>query len=106
MHLIRLYSVTITDCVQLQMYKDSKVRCKKGPTKASLSLERIVAIESDFTLDKESNTLAIICTGLVVVLAFDSRETLIQWQVKIGYHVPEGNISITIFMQAHWIPSP
>lgn len=43
-----------------------------------------------FTLDKESNTVAIICQDLIVVLAFDTRERLIQWQVKIYNHLGEG----------------
>lgn len=43
-----------------------------------------------FTLDKESNTVAIICQDLTVVLAFDTRERLIQWQVKIGTHLGDG----------------
>jgi hypothetical protein len=41
-------------------------------------------------LDKESNTAAIICQDLTVVLAFDTRERLIQWQVKIATHLGEG----------------
>lgn len=47
-------------------------------------------METAFTLDKESNTLALICLELEVVLAFDSRETLIHWQVHIRNHLPEG----------------
>ena len=47
-------------------------------------------METAFTLDKESNTLALICHELEVALAFDSRETLIQWQVHIRNHLPEG----------------
>lgn len=43
-----------------------------------------------FTLDKESNTIAIICQDVIVVLAFDTRERLIQWQVKIFGNLPEG----------------
>lgn len=40
-----------------------------------------MGVESGFTLDKESNTIAIICQDVIVVLAFDTRERLIQWQV-------------------------
>ncbi|KAG8299138.1 Protein Dok-7 [Homalodisca vitripennis] len=42
-----------------------------------------------FTLDKESNTIAIICQDVTVVLAFDTRERLIQWQVKIANNLGE-----------------
>lgn len=45
---------------------------------------------SGFTLDKESNTIAIICQDVTVVLAFDTRERLIQWQVKIANHLGQG----------------
>ncbi|XP_050677115.1 uncharacterized protein LOC126973817 [Leptidea sinapis] len=72
------------DCLHLQLYRDPKDRYKKGQTKASLSLQQFLGFESGFTLDKESNTIAIICQDVIVVLAFESRERLISWQVKVG----------------------
>lgn len=86
-----------SDCLHLQLYRDSKDRCKNGPTKASLSLEGFLGMETGFTLDKESNTMALICTEVVVVLAFDSRELLIQWQVKVRANLVEGKISPDVF---------
>ncbi|GBM27623.1 Protein Dok-7, partial [Araneus ventricosus] len=77
------------NCLHLQLYRDSKDRCKNGPTKASLSLEGFLGMETGFTLDKESNTMALICSEVVVVLAFDSRELLIQWQVKVRANLVE-----------------
>ncbi|XP_059607880.1 uncharacterized protein LOC132255751 [Phlebotomus argentipes] len=74
----------VADCLHLQLYRDSKDRYKHGQTKASLSLQHFLGVESGFTLDKESNTIAIICQDVIVVLAFDTRERLIQWQVKIS----------------------
>lgn len=71
-----------TDCLHLQLYRDSKDRYKQGQTKASLSLQHFLGVESGFTLDKESNTIAILCQDVIVVLAFDTRERLIQWQVS------------------------
>ncbi|XP_076318058.1 uncharacterized protein LOC143229506 isoform X1 [Tachypleus tridentatus] len=79
----------VADCLHLQLYRDSKERCKNAPTKASLSLEKFLGLETSFTLDKESNTMAVICSDMVVVLAFDSRELLIQWQVKIRSNLIE-----------------
>ncbi|CAL1295815.1 unnamed protein product [Larinioides sclopetarius] len=79
----------VADCLHLQLYRDSKDRCKNGPTKASLSLEGFLGMETGFTLDKESNTMALICSEVVVVLAFDSRELLIQWQVKVRANLVE-----------------
>ncbi|XP_045500726.1 uncharacterized protein LOC123698175 [Colias croceus] len=72
------------DCLHLQLYRDPKDRYKKGQTKASLSLQHYLGFESGFTLDKESNTIAIICQDVIVVLAFETRERLIAWQVKVG----------------------
>ncbi|KPJ07803.1 Protein Dok-7 [Papilio machaon] len=72
------------DCVHLQLYKDLKERQRNGQTKASLSLQQYLGFEAGFTLDKESNTLAILCEDVVPVLAFDTREILIQWRVKWG----------------------
>ncbi|KAL1439905.1 hypothetical protein MTO96_009734 [Rhipicephalus appendiculatus] len=80
----------VADCIHVQLYRDSKERCKQGPTKASLSLAGCLGLESGFTLDKESHTMALICPDLVLALAFDSRELLIQWQVKIRSNVAEG----------------
>ena len=42
-------------------------------------------------MDKESHTLAIICQDLSVVLAFDNRERLIQWSVRISNNLGEGH---------------
>jgi hypothetical protein len=75
-------SLHISDCLHLQLYRDSKEWYKNGPTKASLSLQHFLGIETGFTLDKESNTIAILCQDVIVVLAFDTREKLIQWQVS------------------------
>ncbi|XP_011335623.1 uncharacterized protein LOC105278317 isoform X1 [Ooceraea biroi] len=79
----------LIDCLHLQLYGDSKDRYKQGQTKASLSLQHFLGVESGFTLDKESNTIAIICQDVTVVLAFDTRERLIQWQVKISNNLGE-----------------
>ncbi|XP_065086322.1 uncharacterized protein LOC135708252 isoform X1 [Ochlerotatus camptorhynchus] len=79
----------VADCLHLQLYRDSKDRYKNGTTKASLSLQHFLGVESGFTLDKESNTIAIICQDVIVVLAFDTRERLIQWQVKISNNLGE-----------------
>ncbi|KAH7984090.1 hypothetical protein HPB52_016919 [Rhipicephalus sanguineus] len=85
----RCRNVVYQHCIHVQLYRDSKERCKQGPTKASLSLAGCLGLESGFTLDKESHTMALICPDLVLALAFDSRELLIQWQVKIRSNVAE-----------------
>ncbi|CAH1154503.1 unnamed protein product [Phaedon cochleariae] len=80
----------VADCLHLQLYRDSKDRYKQGQTKASLSLQQFLGLETGFTLDKESNTVAILCEDVVVVLAFDNRERLMQWQVKLSAHLNDG----------------
>ncbi|CAG9564451.1 unnamed protein product [Danaus chrysippus] len=82
-----LYGDTVSNCVHLQLYKDLKERQKSGQTKASLSLQQYLGFESGFTLDKESNTLAILCEDVVPVLAFDTREMLMQWRVKVQHNL-------------------
>ncbi|XP_063695589.1 uncharacterized protein LOC134826997 [Culicoides brevitarsis] len=89
----------VADCLHLQLYRDSKDRYKNGQTKASLSLEHFLGVETGFTLDKESNTIAIICQDVIVVLAFDTRERLIQWQVKIANHLGD-DIQYLILLQS------
>ncbi|KAI1291994.1 Protein Dok-7 [Halotydeus destructor] len=79
-----------TDCIHLQLYRDNKERRKNATTKSSLSLEGFLGMETGFTLDKESNTMALICSEMTVILGFDSRETLLQWQAKLRVHLPEG----------------
>lgn len=34
--------------------------------------------------------MAIVCQDVVVVLAFDNRERLMQWQVKLSSHLGDG----------------
>lgn len=86
----------LPDCLHLQLYRDSKDRYKNGQTKASLSLQHFLGVESGFTLDKESNTIAIICQDVIVVLAFDTRERLIQWQVGRAGQLLPNDASLTL----------
>uniref|UniRef100_T1KRP6 IRS-type PTB domain-containing protein n=1 Tax=Tetranychus urticae TaxID=32264 RepID=T1KRP6_TETUR len=78
-----------SNCLHLQVYRDEKERIKSGLTKASLSLEKYIGLETGFTFDKESNTLALICQDMVLLLAFNSRETLLHWQTTIRSHLPQ-----------------
>jgi hypothetical protein len=73
------------------LYGESKDFYKNGIKKASFSLENCLAIETGFSLDKENNTLGLICHDKVIVLAFDSREMLSCWQMKISNHFAQGN---------------
>lgn len=84
----------------MQLYRDSRDRYKQGQTKASLSLQHFLGVETGFTLDKESNTIAIVCQDVTVVLAFDTRERLIQWQVKISCNLGEDQQFLVLVSQA------
>ncbi|XP_061718699.1 uncharacterized protein LOC133526203 isoform X1 [Cydia pomonella] len=90
----------VADCVHLQLYKDLKERQKNGQTKASLSLQQYLGFEAGFTLDKESNTLAILCEDVVPVLAFDTREILIQWRVKVQHNLGSSKEFAAVIIQA------
>ncbi|GBP89273.1 Protein Dok-7 [Eumeta japonica] len=78
----------ITDCVELHLYSEKRMRrfcgSDTGATKASLALQHFFGFESFFTLDRESNTLALLCRELIVVLAFEMREQLMRWQTKLA----------------------
>lgn len=52
--------------------------------KASLNLEHLLGIESCFQLQKESQTLAVVCKMTTAVMAFESREMLLEWQAQIA----------------------
>nr|XP_026487996.1 uncharacterized protein LOC113394791 isoform X1 [Vanessa tameamea] len=79
----------VADCVHLQVYRDSKARWGGAASKASLSLQQYLGCEAGFTLDKHSHTLALLCRDFTAVLAFETRERLIQWQVKVGAQLGE-----------------
>ncbi|KAJ8681034.1 hypothetical protein QAD02_016821 [Eretmocerus hayati] len=102
-YLIRVFFfffLALADCVHVQLYGDSKDRYKQGQTKASLSLQHFLGVQSGFTLDKESNTIAIVCQDVTVVLAFDTRERLIQWQVKISNNLGEDRSFLVLISSA------
>ena len=46
--------------------------------------------EAGFTLDRESQTLALILKSDIISLAFDNRENLIRWQVRLTSQFEEG----------------
>ncbi|XP_039756522.1 uncharacterized protein LOC120631140 [Pararge aegeria] len=79
----------VADCVHLQVFRDARARCGGAASKASLSLQRFLGCEAGFTLDKHSHTLALLCQDFTAVLAFETRERLMQWQVKVSAQLGE-----------------
>ena len=67
-------------------------------TKGSINLNDYIGCEHGFNLDKEAHSLALIFKQIILVLAFDERETLMKWQVQrvsISKHFHLLNIPIT-----------
>ncbi|XP_047522041.1 uncharacterized protein LOC125060955 [Pieris napi] len=77
----------VADCVHLLLYRDARALWGGAASKAALSLQRYVGCETGFTLDKHSHTLALLCADFTAVLAFETRERLMQWQVKLAAHL-------------------
>lgn len=50
----------------------------------------IYSCVSGFTLDKESHTLGLVCKDVTLVVAFDTRERLLQWRVKMESTLGQG----------------
>ena len=50
-----------------------------------MALHEYLGWEAGFTLEKESQTLALVLKESLIVFAFDNRETLMRWQVRSFY---------------------
>jgi hypothetical protein len=74
----------VANSLIMQFYKKSLSKGKGSQSKASLNLEHLLGFESCFLLQKESQTLAIVCRTFVTVLAFENREMLLEWQAQIA----------------------
>ena len=83
-------SFIFSDSLTLQLWKDRKDWERHPPSKGSIALEEYLGWEAGFTLDRESNTLALILKSDIISLAFDNRETLIRWQVRVTSQFEEG----------------
>ena len=81
---------SIADRLLVQLYKDVKDSIKGGSPKSSFPLDGFYGLESGICFDKETSVLAIICQKLITLFAFDSRETLIQFEIKIRRSLGEG----------------
>jgi len=81
----------VADCLTLQLWRDGK-EVEKGlaATKGSINLNDYIGFESSFNLDKEANTLALIFKEIVVLIALESREILMKWQVRLANQFEEG----------------
>ncbi|KAL8604222.1 hypothetical protein ACOMHN_014790 [Nucella lapillus] len=74
----------VADQLQLVLYKDVHEALRAGgKVKSQFPLEGYYGLESGFSLDRETNVLAVLCVKQVTLLAFHTREYLIQFEVKI-----------------------
>ena len=74
-----------SDCLTLQLWRDGREAERGIPnTKGSINLSEYIGCEHSFNLDKEANTIALIFRAIVVLFAFEEKETLIKWQVIIN----------------------
>lgn len=81
----------VADFLTLQLWRDGKEIDKhKTPTKGSMSLTDYLGCEVAFNLEKESDTLALIFRDNIIILALESREILIKWQVRLTGQFEEG----------------
>ena len=74
-----------SDCLTLQLWRDGREAERGLPnTKGSINLSEYIGCEHSFNLDKEANTIALIFRAIVVLFAFEEKETLIKWQVRVN----------------------
>lgn len=74
------------DRLHISFFKESS----DNHEKTGIPLVDFYGIESGFPLEKESHVLAILCEKNVVILSFNGRETLIEWEIRIRNHLGEG----------------
>lgn len=75
------------------LYKDVHQALRAGGRiKTSFPLEGYFGLESGFTFDKENNVLAIICQKQITLLAFETRDYLIQFEIKVRQSLGQGQL--------------
>ena len=80
-----------SDRLIVYLFKDVKDSVKGASPKSHFPLDGFYGLESGICFDKETSVLAIICQKVITLLAFESRETLIQFEIKIRRSLGEGN---------------
>ncbi|KAL3877749.1 hypothetical protein ACJMK2_035411 [Sinanodonta woodiana] len=73
----------VADRLLVHLYKDVKDALRGGSAKSNFPLDNFYGLEAGLCYDKETSVLAIICQKQVVLFAFESRELLIQFEIKI-----------------------
>ncbi|OWF47777.1 uncharacterized protein LOC110453936 [Mizuhopecten yessoensis] len=81
----------VADRMQVLLFKCVKDALKGENAKHDFYLEDFYGLETGFSQDKENNVLAIVCQKQITTFAFENRETLIKFEVKIRTAIGEEN---------------
>ncbi|XP_077638858.1 protein Dok-7 isoform X2 [Lonchura striata] len=79
----------LLDCLLMLVYKDKSERAKGHKERSSMTLEDICGLDPGLSYEGLNHTLAIICLSQVVMLGFESKETMYAWDVRIRYSLGE-----------------
>ncbi|KAM6440528.1 protein Dok-7 isoform 2-T2 [Liasis olivaceus] len=77
------------DCLLLLVYKERSERLRGLKERSSATLEDICGLEPGLCYEGLNHTLAIICLTQVVMLGFESKETMHVWDAHIRYCLGE-----------------
>ncbi|XP_056431680.1 protein Dok-7-like isoform X3 [Gadus chalcogrammus] len=80
----------VADCLVLLVFKDKSEKAQGHRERASITLEDICGLEvSGQGLEGAPYTLAVLCLTQAAVLGFDSKDTLLAWEVRVRYSLGE-----------------
>ncbi|XP_063166513.1 protein Dok-7 [Candoia aspera] len=79
----------VADCLLLLVYKERSERLRGLKERSSATLEDICGLEPGLCYEGLNHTLAIICLTQVVMLGFESKETMHVWDAHIRYSLGE-----------------
>ncbi|XP_070613096.1 protein Dok-7 isoform X2 [Erythrolamprus reginae] len=77
------------NCLLLLVYKERSERHRGLKERSSVTLEDICGLDPGLCYEGMSHTLAILCLSQVVMLGFESKETLHVWDAHIRYSLGE-----------------
>uniref|UniRef100_A0A8C6Y469 Docking protein 7 n=1 Tax=Naja naja TaxID=35670 RepID=A0A8C6Y469_NAJNA len=79
----------VADCLLLLVYKERAERLRGLKERNSVTLEDICGLDPGLCYEGLTHTLAIICLTQVVMLGFESKETMHTWDTHIRYSLGE-----------------
>lgn len=79
------------DRLHVLLFKEIKDATKGNQPKQEFFVEGFYGLET-VKFDKESNVLCVVCQKQVTLFAFENREKLIQFEIKIRKALGEGRL--------------